>query len=801
MSSNPSLQEAIEHAERLIQDGHEQDAADLLKTFVPHHADNPDLHFALGYAYTKAGHLWNAAVHYSQAQKLRRDPDFWFPLGTLFADLGLYALALDAFRKALKFDPEHPWGAEIHRDMEAFEERILVVAYGLDLTSDRAERGLRFFEEGQIALHEGAFTKCISLNRRAIQILGDFPPCYNNLSLALFFGGNPEEAIRSAHHALSLDPQNIQALANMIRFLAWTGRVTEAHTYWRRLRELEPTDHSLRVKMAEAAAMVEDDEEVYRLLTMRLPGEEVDRAFTLREELHLAVAEANLGHKYAAKRLKDLAEHIPLAQDLLEAFEAGHPGPGFAQRFPYFHATELLPDSQLMAFFKLLERRGQMSEGKFHRQVQRFATRFPQLVLFAEKIILEEANPPAGISILEALGTPEAYKALRRIGLGQAADDEARMQALFALQRAGQLAPDETLRVWQDGEWREIRLQTYEITDAWDLPYSEEVNTLIERATEADQQGREEEAERLFKRVLRWEPRAKEACNNLGTIYARRGEKGRARELFQEAIEIDPLYLFPRCNLALYLLADDKPDEAQEMIEPLLEITTLRVQEMAFLSVTRARIHAHRGEYDQARKLLELALEVLPDYELATKTLEDIEVQETWLAETGRLIERGRRRRRDKRAGLQRQLTTAHPTLEEALGLYTKDTLTAIARNVISTGGWSTLRKAQLRDRIVQELRDLQALAWIVEDLDKTEKTALRMILENGGSMPWEAFDKEFGNDLQESQTWIYHQPASVMGRLRARGLLAEATVGGQLLVVIPVELRESLRRLLREHG
>jgi len=330
---------------------------------------------------------------------------------------------------------------------------------------------------------------------------------------------------------------------------------------------------------------------------------------------------------------------------------------------------------------------------------------------------------------------------------------------------------------------------------------SEEVNTLIERATEAEQQGREEEAERLFQRVLRWEPQAKEACNNLGTIYARRGEEERARELFQRAIEIDPLYIFPRCNLALYLLAEDKPDEAQEMIEPLLEITSMRVQEMAILSATRARIHAHRGEYDQARTLLDLALEVLPDYELANRTLEEIEEQEAWLAWRGRFIERERRRQLNKRARLRNQLTTAHPTLEEALGLYTKDTLTAIARNVISTGGWSTLRKAQLRDRIVQELRDLQALAWIVEDLDKTEKIALRMILENGGSMPWEAFDKEFGNDLQESQLWIHHQPESVMGRLRAQALLAEATVDGQLLVVIPVELRELLRRLLREHG
>lgn len=799
MGPDADLEDALEHAERLIQEGQEQEAAGLLQSFLPRHADNPDLHFTIGYAHAKAGHLWNAAVHYHQAQKLRRDPDFWAPLGSLFADLGLYALAKDAFEQALKHDPSSPLTSEMLDGARMFADRIRINARALDIPPEKAQRGLRFFEEGQIAIQEGAYTRCISLNRRAIQILGDFPPSYNNLSLAQFFSGSPEQAIQTARHALSLDQQNIHALANLIRFLAWTGREEEARTHWRRIRELEPADHSLRMKMVEAAAMMEDDETVYQLLTMLLPESETDRAFTQREELYLAVAEANLGHASVVKRLKDLAEVIPFAQTLVEALEAGHSGPGFAARFPYFHATELLPDSQLAAFFELLDRRDKMSEGKFQRQVQRFATRFPQLVLFAEKVILEEGNPAAGISILETLGTPEAYEALRRIGLGQAADDEARMQALFALQRAGKLAPDETLKVWQGGEWHEIRLQAYEITGGRELPYSEEVNTLLAQATETYQQGLEEDAERLFKRVLQWEPRAKEAYNNLAAIYTRRGEHEHARKLFQKALELDPLYLFPRCNLAQYLLAEDKLDEAQEMIEPLLEVTTLRDQEMAHLCVTRACIHADRAEYGQARKLLELALEVLPDYEQAAEMIADLDAMEAWQIEIGRRAKQRRRRQQAKRLRLQRELTTPDPLLGEALGLYTKDTLTAIARNVIAGGGWSTLRKAQLHERIVEELSLPQTLAWIIQALDEAEKAALSMILENGGSMPWEAFDAEFENDLHESSHWIFNPPGTVMGRLRAHGLLAEATVDGQLLITIPVELREPLHRLLRD--
>ena len=44
------------------------------------------------------------------------------------------------------------------------------------------------------------------------------------------------------------------------------------------------------------------------------------------------------------------------------------------------------------------------------------------------------------------------------------------------------------------------------------------------------------------------EPRAKEAYNNLATIYAQRGEVEQAKAMLRAALEIDPLYVFPRCN-------------------------------------------------------------------------------------------------------------------------------------------------------------------------------------------------------------------------------------------------------------
>jgi len=59
--------------------------------------------------------------------------------------------------------------------------------------------------------------------------------------------------------------------------------------------------------------------------------------------------------------------------------------------------------------------------------------------------------------------------------------------------------------------------------------------------------------------------------------------------------------------------------------------------------------------------------------------------------------------------------------------------------------------------------------------------------------MPWAEFDARYGNDLKESPYWNYHEPQTLMGRLRLYGLLVEATVEGELFVAVPFDLRRLL--------
>jgi hypothetical protein len=210
---------------------------------------------------------------------------------------------------------------------------------------------------------------------------------------------------------------------------------------------------------------------------------------------------------------------------------------------------------------------------------------------------------------------------------------------------------------------------------------------------------------------------------------------------------------------------------------------------MAFYAYTQAHILVAQEEFEAARSPLQMALDLVPDYEPARDLLEQIEFQQG----LSFFWEREAERRHKRRVRLQSKLSTLNPGLGEALSLYTKDALTGMGRTVIPWGGWSGYRKAELIAEIVGVLSDADLLRDLAQALGEEERTALLEVVEQGGRMPWQAFEARYDSDMDESPYWNFHFPESVMGRLRACGLLVEAKVDGELWVVIPVEVREAL--------
>jgi tetratricopeptide (TPR) repeat protein len=361
----------------------------------------------------------------------------------------------------------------------------------------------------------------------------------------------------------------------------------------------------------------------------------------------------------------------------------------------------------------------------------------------------------------------------------------------------GEIPPEETLRFWSHGEWREIQLRQLEITDDHSWDYSPEIQRLLIEGAHNLEEGNLKQAERLFRRVLKLDSAIKEAYHNLGVLYGRQGDGARATEMCEAALEIDPLYVHPRCNLALQLLDEGDWEGAREMLHPLGDLTRFHPQEMAFYSYVQARLAMEEREYELARNSLEMALEVWPGYELAEQLLSRLELVSQVKDSFDDYFERQRKRDQAKRRQLQAALMVPDPSLREALPLYTKEALTGMGRVVLPWGGWSSLRKAELLDELVDGLSRVDNLERITDELTDGEREALKWVLDRGGHLPWQEFDARVGNDLEESRYWQWHVPQTIMGRLRHRGLLVETTVEGELLVAVPLELQPLLADLL----
>jgi len=381
------LEGTFDQADDLIFSGKAHEAVELLKSRLPGNERNPQLQYYLGYAHAKMGDAVTAVDYYERSLELEPgDTDLWFPLATLYAEVGLSAHAIRALRRFVDSSTIDPMVGEARRMLDALNEATKELARELNVTPKQAEEAAYRMERGRRALHQGDYEDSIAASGRAVEIVPEWPPPANNLSLALFFHGQPARAIATAQQVLSHNPDNIHARSNLVRYLAWTGNEAEAQRHWQRLQKAQPVEPDDAIKIAEAAAVLGDDEAVYRTLKPLQPSsslfarlrQKLPEASRLRFYgwLLLGVAAANTGRRREAKRLWQevlrggvYTNRLP---GYLEALRRGRPGPGWAQRFPYFHSTDMVPLQVQHDFGKLVLQKDEMPSERFRRQVDGF---------------------------------------------------------------------------------------------------------------------------------------------------------------------------------------------------------------------------------------------------------------------------------------------------------------------------------------------------------------------------------------------------------------------------------------------
>ncbi|HIE50511.1 MAG TPA: tetratricopeptide repeat protein [Armatimonadetes bacterium] len=316
---------------------------------------------------------------------------------------------------------------------------------------------------------------------------------------------------------------------------------------------------------------------------------------------------------------------------------------------------------------------------------------------------------------------------------------------------------------------------------------------LLEKGIKAIKREQYDRAETLLRQALAQEPRLKQAYNNLGVAYLNQGKREQARECFQRALEIDPLYIFPRCNLARLHIYQDHLEEAEELLKPLAEVEAFHPDELSIYYTTLGELALAQGDYEAARRYVEMLLSFVPKDKRAQSLLARIDYLESLQAS----LEQWRRDNRRQRERKDSQPLAGDADLQECLARYTRDALRGVC-NAVNLTGVSALRKAEVIRELAAWLSQEAVLKQVIATLQPKEQEALREILRQQGVIPWQTFAARWGQDWEESPYWQWHQPKTLMGRLRVRGLLQVGLVDDQLAVLVPQELRLPLRKILK---
>ena len=145
---------------------------------------------------------------------------------------------------------------------------------------------------------------------------------------------------------------------------------------------------------------------------------------------------------------------------------------------------------------------------------------------------------------------------------------------------------------------------------------------LVQQAMQHQMAGDLEAAIRLYKESITLHPTA-DAYTYLGWTYSFQGRIEEAIAQCEIAIEIDPDFGNPYNDIGVYLMQQQKPDEAIPWLEKAK--TAKRYEPRHFPHLNLGRIYAAKGMINKALEEFRGALQFNPDDALALRAIEELE--------------------------------------------------------------------------------------------------------------------------------------------------------------------------------
>ncbi len=515
--------------------------------------------------------------------------------------------AIDALQTFCQKFPEHHEFSNAQQEIS--ELKIIateVLEHHLEnnqLTEEELFERVKLNEQGRFWMDSHEYEKAIFTFQELINMAVDFAPAYNNLSLVYSLQGKLSEAIALQKKVLAFEPENFQALGNLVRFHVLLADQKTADKYLQQLKQIKLEILECRDKKAEALAMFGDWQGLVDL------HKEVETAQVSPKDLSglfwhcVAVGYANLGKQAKARELwyqcLDVSPTFTYAQDNLENLRISLD----KQHNPWaFTENEWLSQSVREDIRQLASQaQDDDSEDQAILFAEQILEKHPEFITLAP-IFLRRGNPPLReiiIGIATLTKKPELVEIVKDYAFGKDGYDRDRIEAVQSLNRAG-IIPSGSTIVWQHNQQQEIMLMGIELTDEPTVPNCSKVKKLLPQAVEALRDDDGKKAEEILQKALQIEPSAPNILFNLANSYVVQEQEDRAIELIKKIRAEHPDYYFATLWLANYNLEHDGLEEAEKLIKTIYQATKLHFQEFALFCEVNIKLAVEKEQQEGA---------------------------------------------------------------------------------------------------------------------------------------------------------------------------------------------------------
>jgi tetratricopeptide (TPR) repeat protein len=601
----------LREAQSMLRSGQGAEAVEKLEAYDRKHPNHPEIVAALLNA---AYRLQDASGYLEAAERMVRlapnNPDVHLALVGAYAMNVHPALAIRASRHFLERWPNHPQAAHIREGIGKFQPLIEEISPKLGASGEEALELAALHDEIQVALGRGHYAQTREIAARLLERRPQFIPALNNISEALAREGRLAEAAEYCRRVLELDPENFHALSNLTRGMVLAGRLEDAQALAQRLKAVKQKVPDAWIKKAEALSYLGDDEGVIEAWrgAVEAGSEGLPQPDALL--LHLAaVAHYRQGKEDEARRLwEDALRRAPALEmarlnlaDLRRPVAQRHAAWPFGIQYWMSKAT-------LDALDQYLRRAGKGRTGDAATNAMRSFLADHLEIARLVPLLLDRGDESArmfAFHVAQGAKTPEMLTALRDFTLSNRGPDELRTQASAAATQAG-LMPSGPIRMWIQGEWRDVLALGWEIHFDPDQPLPPEINELGIEAQEAMLDGDFDRAEQLYSEILAREPDNYKMQLNRAQVYLLLGREKEGEEMIQKIFEQHPDYLFARTHMARKAVKQGDLAKARELLKPLLLRKRLHISELNALVIAHVELELAEGRLEGAQYWIDM---------------------------------------------------------------------------------------------------------------------------------------------------------------------------------------------------